>query len=454
MSEKEKNNKPKKSRKIVLSLLLLLLIIISTGGYYGYTQLYLPSKTEYNVKIYGENDKLYDDLTFKKGSYINVLDENEDIIDTIDINEEDNKIVLDHEDNETRILDYWEIEEKVDEKDEFYKRDIIYFNAKPNYKNKEDFVLTFTADEKANIMSDEQKVTYLKVPYKKDTNVEDYYPEVVTSKDFKGDWTINESKINKDTEIKEDTNIEFVTYQDKNDNNIDDFTEEFTIKFETNIDEEVDDKVVGWEETVDLPTLEDKNKIFYEWYSDEEYKKEFTEETKVRSDLTLYAKVKSFDEIVNESVENPIERKDISLQVENKLEERNKPVDEAYRKEIEKAEKEREELKKYNEENNIVTQDIETEIKLHNSNHNKLHLITFLDPSNKFIYSLVAPYGQTIKVINENGNLYKEYSVRNKTSIVLDESKLVKNIDKLEKYHSEYRKINDTVFIKIQPITN
>lgn len=86
--------------------------------------------------------------------------------------------------------------------------------------------------------------------------------------------------------------------------------------------------------------------------------------------------------------------------------------------------------------------------------HNKIYLINFVDTSNNFIYSLVAPYGQTIKVVTDNGNLYQEYGVRHNTTIVLDEKRLLSSENDLEKYHSEYREINDTVFIKIQPITN
>lgn len=452
--DKQQDNKPKKSKKkiVMFSFLAILLVAITVGGYFVYTEYYLPSKTEYAVNVYGENNILYDTLTFKKDSYIQVLDEAGEVVNKVDLKEEMNNVTLEDIDTYNSIFKKWEFEEKLDEKEEFYKRDIIYFNAKPIYEDKNDFTLKFIADEKAVILEEDQEVSYLKKGYKKDTDVSDYFPEIKIAEDFKGNWFIGNTEIDKDTQIDKDSEIEFKTYQDKNNNNIDDFTEEFTINFVTNIEQQVNNKVVGWEETIDLPVLEDKNKVFYEWYSDKELKNKFTEADKITKDMTLYAKIKTFNEVINESVNDPIDRKDIALQVSRMLEERNKPADERYRKEIEEKEREREEIKRYNEENNVFIQDIEVEINLHNTKHNKLHLISFVDPSSEFIYSLVAPYGQTIKVVNENGNLYKEYGVRQNSTIVLDKDILLSKSSELDKYHSEYRKINDTVFIKIQPI--
>lgn len=446
--------KKKKIAKISI-VVAIILILITLGTYLGYQKIYLPSKTEYKVKVFEDNELFLNELTFKEGSYIQVLDQNENAKKKINLNKDNKSITLENVDNiDNLIFDTWEIEKKTKEKDKFYKNDIIYFNAKPIYHEKDDFVLNFLADKKATILSKGQEVTYLKKPYKVDTSIIDYLPEVNTEKDYKGDWVVEDTKIDKDTKIEKDSILKFKTYQDKNDNKIDDFTEEFTVDFITNIEQEVDPKVVKWEETIELPILEDESKIFYEWYVDKEYKREFTEKTKVVDNLTLYAKVKSFKEIINDTIEDPIDRKDIAMQVEQMLEKRNQNVNLVYNQEVEEKEKERKALKEYNEENKVVTQNVEVEINLHNMEHNKIYLINFVDTSNNFIYSLVAPYGQTIKVLTDNGSLYQEYGVRHNTTIVLDEKKLISSENNLEKYHSEYREINDTVFIKIQPITN
>lgn len=442
----------KKKKIVKISILAIFIIIITLGGYLSYEKIYLPSQKEYIVKIHGDNDILLDKLTFKKDSYIQVLDQNKKVQRKIKLNENTKTLILENaKDTDNLLFNGWEFEKKVDKKEEFYKKDIVYFNAKPTYDNKEDFVLKFIADEKAIVLVDEQKVTYLNKPYTSETSINDYLPEVMIEKDYKGDWVIGDTIVDENTIIDKDSILQFKTYQDKNNNSIDDFTEEFTIDFVTNIEQNVDSRVVKWEGKIELPKLEDESKIFYEWYVDEDYKREFTEQTKVTDNLTLYAKVKGFKEIINETIEDPIDRKDIGLQVKKMLEKRNKSVDQAFNKEIENKDKERAELKKYNQENNIVTQDIQVEINLQNLEHNKLHLVNFVDPLNKFIYSLVLPYGQTIKVVNENGNLYQEYAVRQNTTIVLDEKQLVSNTSKLDKYDSEYRQINDSVFVKIQP---
>lgn len=444
-----KYNKNKKRSKIILVSVLVFFLIV--GVYIGYTKYYLPETTEYTTSIYKENNILIDDLDYKEGSYIQVLNENGKVEKKIELNKDSKKIILKNNNSEN-VIDTWIVDKKIDKKEEFYKRNIIYFNIKPIYKDKEDFILTFKADDKAKVLEEKQEAEYIKVPYKKGINIENYLPDIKLDENFKGDWTIDKNKINKDIEIKKDTNLNFITYQDKNNNNVDDFTEEFTIKFETNIEEKVKNKVVKWEDTINLPILKDNEKVFYEWYLDKEFKEEFTEETKITKDLILYAKVKNYVEVINEAVDDPIKREDIVLQLKPKLDQRNKKIDDNYNKEIKKIETEREELKKYNQENNIMEQKIETQINLHNKEHDKIHLVNFVDTSNKFIYSLVAPYGQTIKVINEEGNLYKEYGVRHNTTIRLDENKLLSNGNQLSRYHSEYRKINDTVFIKIQPI--
>lgn len=443
-----------KKKMIKVSLTTILIVIIILGGYFGYQKIYLPSQKENTVEIYGDDNLLVDEVVFKKNSYIQILDENEKTVDKLELSQELEKLTLEKaEDSDQLFFDTWEIEKKVDEEDK------IYFVAKPLYEDKEGVLLTFITDQKSTLVSNEKEIKYVRKLYKEGVSLTDYLPDVVIKENFKnnfkGKWMIKDTdkdqEINEETEIKNDTTLEFKTYQDKNNNEVDDFTEEFTVSFVTNLDEEKEDRKVKWEETIDLQDLKDDKKIFYEWYSDEEFKEKFTENIKITDDITLYAKIRDFEEVINNTINDPIDRKDIALQVQKIIDQRSKEVDLNYNREIEEREKEREELKKHNEENNVIMQDREVEINFHNTDHNKLHLITFLDTSNNFIYSLVAPYGQTIKILNENGNLVKEYGIRQNTTIILDKKILVSNTGEFEKYHSEYRQINDTIFIVIQP---
>lgn len=453
-NKKSKQKKPK-NKKLKISILVILIVIV-IGSILGYFQIYLPMQTEYSLKIYKDNNYLIDEVDFKNNSYIQVLNQEEEVINKINLTTDTEEIKLEKlEDPKDLIFDTWQIEKKVIEYEEFYYRDIVYFEAKPIYKTKEDYTLEFTTDEKAIVTLDEQEIEYIRKSYKKGNNLKDYLPEIKIHKDFDGDWTINNKKIEDNTEITRDTILEFQTYQDKNKNKIDDFTEEFKVTFETNVsDIKVDSRIVKWEETIELPVLKlkDNDKVFYEWYLDKEFKKKFTEKDMITSDITLYAKVKSYNEVINNSVEDPIYRQDIVLQVEEILNKKNKVIEDTYNKEISQIEEEKKKEEEYNKKNNIIVPEKQQVIDLYNVNHSKLYLINFLDTQSNFIYSIVAPYGQTIKILDEKGKPYKEYGVRQNTSIILDEDILLSKTSDLKEYYSEYKQQNETVFITIQPI--
>ena len=441
----------KKKLKISFIFIAVLLLVVA-GSFLVYEHLYLPSREDVTTSIIKDNNVLIDNVTFKEKSTLKVLGANERVVTEIELNSDNDKITLEDLPKEKELLTTWEIEKVTKKYDEFYKFDETHFVAKPVYVSSENYVLNFVTDEMGKIFENDKEAAYIKVPYKSDTPLIDYLPEVTTVEDFKGDWFIGDTIVDETTTITEDTTLEFRTYQDKNDNNIDDYTEEFTVSFETNLGQEIPDKTVGWEETIELPELKNAEKVFYDWYLDSDFNELFTEETKVTSDITLHAKNLSINEVVDTSVNQPIKRKDLAIQVENNLDTINKAVDVRYNEEVAKVKAQKEKEEKYNQENNIVPEQRETVTYIHNEGHNKLYIISFVNPSNEYIYSVVAPYGQTIKVTNEKGELRKEYSVRQHTTIVLDENNLVSKGNELDFYHSEYRQVNDTVFIKIQPL--
>src|SRR5699024_6767013 len=130
--------------------------------------------------------------------------------------------------------------------------------------------------------------------------ISEVLPTIEVKEDYNGDWTLNDNVIENDTEITEDSEISFQSYQDINNNNLDDLTESFTIEFETNAEQNIEAvENISWEETVDLPIVEDDNLIFFDWYTEPELENVFTSETKVQNDLTLYADMKNLNEVVN-----------------------------------------------------------------------------------------------------------------------------------------------------------
>lgn len=446
-------------KKIVrIFLLIVSLILVIVGGYLGYKKIYLPSQTEYTAEIYSENGVYLEDITFKKGSYLQVLNNEGKIENEIDLTKDVDKIELENaEDTDNLMFSSWEITEEVQENDRFYQPTILYYQAQPIYQEQKDHILTFTVDEKATLLSDNEKeVRYIRKAYAGKDNIMDYLPEIQIDKNFNGDWVnkLSNDIITKDTEVTSDLSIEFTTYQDKNNNNIDDFTEEFTITFVNDLNQEIEDKIVKWEETLGLPVITDDNYVFYDWYIDDEFEIKFTENTKVTDNLTLHAKIKKINEVINESVNTPIYREEIAIKIGEHLNKQNKSIDENYNAEIIKIEEETKALKEYNKENNIVEENLDKVIELHNLNHNKLYLINFIDPTGNYLFSFVAPYGQTLKIFTESGELFEEYGIRNSATIILNEQDLLNSSDELDMYHTEYREINERVFIKLQPIGN
>lgn len=463
MSEAEEiSSKPRRKKKItIVAFLLIILLLLSFGVYYFYKNIYKPANTDYIVRIEAQNEAVIGEVPFNKYDYIEVKDVNQETVDRIELTEETDELTLsDPTDYDNLIFDEWQLTEGSENRSISIlnlfdiNKDVKVYEATPVYEEANDYVLTFRADENAQIISNDNEVNYLREPYKLNQSINEILPNVEVEEGYSGKWTVNNTVIDNETEITEDSEVIYQSYQDLNNNDIDDFTETFTVQFETNAEQNIDPiENIGWENTIDLPVVQDDNLVFFDWYTEPELENKFTSETKVQNDLTLYADVRNLNEVVNTSVETPITRKDIAVQVEKLLKDRNEEVDKAYQNLLEKEEQEREEVRRYNEENNVIEQQLPTTYQLNNTDRNKLHLINFLDPSNNFLFSFVAPYGQTIKITDEVGRLVKEYAVRQQTHIVLDENEIISNGSELDKYHTEYKQINDMVFIKVQPIT-
>lgn len=463
MSEKveEATPKSKSKKRIILIILLLVVMLLSTFGiYYAYQNVYKPMNTNYSADVKAQNEAVIAGIDFSKYDYVEVQNINEEPVEKIDLSEETKELTLpDPEDVENSIFVDWSLSERTENR-EIKILDLVGFNtevtvyeATPIYEEAGDYVLTFRTDENAHLLEDEQIISYTRAPYQSNQPINEVFPNIELNEGYNGDWTVNDKVIDKNTEITEDSEVVFKSYQDLNENNTDDFTETFTINFETNAEQSIDPiENVGWEETIDLPVVEDNNLIFYDWYTDSELKNIFTEETKVQNDLTLYADVKSLNEVMNESVMKPITRKDVAVQVEELLSNRNAEVDKSYQQLLDQEEKQREEVRQYNLENNIMEPQKPVTYQLNDTDKDKLHLINFLDPSNNFLFAFVAPYGQSIKITDEAGRLVKEYAVRQQTHIVLDEQEIISSDMELDEYHTEYKQVNETVFIKIQPI--
>lgn len=503
MIERDCGGKMNKQRAAIVTIGLVLLISIVGMGWYQYW--YIPSTKKWEVSILDAQGNPIKKIEAQKTTLVEILDEQGKVKSSIEIGEDETQTQLPLPSTNPKLLfQHWEIE-FVDRKKE--TKTSVY-HAIPKYIDAKDYLLTVQSDEHAKLIDAQGKDAEGKIiPYQKNTEVYSYLPKVVVDADYKGNWFYHqkdgteikisisgekdektevkqnssstetkseetknkEPKKSKDSASKEkspkekedkeskkintadqNTTVTFRTYQDKNNNNKDDFSETFTVKFHTDLKEvQYKDKTVKWEETLHLPILKDKQRVFFGWCKDPQYTQPFTEEDKVRENLNLYAEFRSIEEVMNRSVEKPILRQDVSLQVLKILEKNNKQVDLAYNKAIRQEEMARKKKEEENKKKNIIEPPKKTVIELHNVNWEKLYLITFIDEFNQYRFSFVSPYGRAIKIYDKNDTLLKEYAVRQNTTITLNSKEFGKQY--IQEFLSEYYRFNDSIYIKISP---
>lgn len=305
--ENNKDEKSSKKRSIFIVSLIVVLLLLSFGAYYFYQKIYVPMNEDYVVSLEAQNEKFIDEITFSKYDYIEIKDINNETVETIELTKDLNELtLLDPIDYEDEIFNEWLLSERNDTREISIfnlfeiSTDITVYEVTPAYQEASDFVLTFRTDENAKLIDDEQEVTYVRIPYQAEQPISEVLPTIEVKEDYNGDWTLNDNVIENDTETTEDSEIIFQSYQDINNNNLDDLAESFTIEFETNTEQNIEAvENISWEETVDLPIVEDDNLIFFDWYTEPELENVFTSETKVQNDLTLYADMKNLNEVVN-----------------------------------------------------------------------------------------------------------------------------------------------------------
>lgn len=78
-------------------------------------------------------------------------------------------------------------------------------------------------------------------------------------------------------------------------------------------------------------------------------------------------------------------------------------------------------------------------------------MVKFFDKDGSFLFSIILPYGKTVKVYDENENERGEYAVRHDTSITLDTKDLVNENSILLGFDSREVRINSTQITEVFP---
>lgn len=422
------------------------------------------------VKIIFDNKVLYHEQVPTK-TMIQVLNDSGDVL-TSEVLSGDMELELDNPKlGKGQMLSYWLIEKKD-------SKLLIH----PILTDEKDLTVKFLSTEGGQLLQNNAQTKEIVKSVNKGTNLKEILPEVNPKKYYNFAGWFKAVTTNNKKEVGEKVNVEDMKitdstgeyyakfYPDFNENNIDDSTEEITVKFVTNSDQKFKDITTHVGKQIQLPALKKKESVFMGWYTDEEFKNKFTNDILTDSQ-TLYAKWEKAEKVIEESQNKPITDKDISDQIERILKERlqgygttttpssnvnaarttpsnntaSNPSNSNAGTIVETS------PPTYEGNTSTGTSFKETKYVFANDKIGEEFMVKFFDKDGSFLFSIILPYGKTVKVYDQNENERGEYSVRHDTSITLDTKDLVNENSILLGFDSREVRINSTQITEVFP---
>ncbi|HFI0549468.1 TPA: hypothetical protein ACGOX3_001802 [Streptococcus suis] len=402
------------------------------------------------------------------GQIVQIVNFQDEILTSEELTTNLDLTVPDLEIPEGKILSYWALESIEGG-----------VRLKPILVEAQQGTLQFNVSGEGYLVKDNAKVKDLAITFTKGEPLEKYLPEIAPAENMKlSGWFINEKKVNpKKHTLEEGTSVVAKFYKDVNNNEIDDSTESATVKFVTNSDIKIADLGMFVGNYVELPILKQDNKIFMGWFSDENLSNKFDNNKPITKDITLFAKWEEAEKLINDSQNQKITDPLISKQLEeilnnvNKLNAIVKDKNETIRPNVPSANSgttTTTQKPSASVSQNTVTPQAETvpqvltpevpekekEIKYVFSNPNvgKKHMLKFQDENEEVLFTMMTPYGQTVRIYNTDNQKIKEYGVRQNTTILLD-SKVTYLTDSAKiDYYAKDTIVNDRVLMDIMPI--
>lgn len=278
------------------------------------------------------------------------------------------------------------------------------------------------------------------------TPLESIYPEVKPDDHYKFKEWKNASSSSEDGVIVGNMVREYraVFYPDFNDNNIDDTTEKIKVNFEPNNDQKINPIEITVGKMVEVPEVKKADSIFLGWFTDKEMNNQFEPDSPITKDTTLYAKWDNIDSILSNKNVLVIREKDVSNDIEKKL-------NEQYEKTVSEKEKSIEESKKKANETS-ANGFVEVKQVFENLNASSSYVIKYQNEKGEYLFSLVLPYGKTIETYNDNDFKVSENSVRQTSTMNLDSDKYLTNQSDLDYYEVKTVQENAREIVKIFPV--
>lgn len=511
-----------KSKRVLVSSVLSFSLI---GNTIVLATVNNPTQTQENenvarnyLKVSYEGKVIFHELIPPK-TMIQVLNEKNDVVESTVLTSDKEMNLEKPKVSNGKMLSYWSIEMKDGK-----------LLIKPVLTKKEEFLVKFyVKDVGGNLVENHAQIKEVVKSVTKDTKLKDVLPDINSSTNYKftgwfetvdkGDRKKAEEKL-QDIDNKKitDSNGEYYAkfFSDFNNNGIDDKTEEITVNFVTNIEEQIESVKLNVGQKIKVPKLSNKDKIFIGWYTNPELTNKFSNDN-LKDSITLYAKWENAEKVITESEKKPITDKDVSDQVEKILNERFKELKESQTNTEKPNETTTEVLNKEatgttekpkdnnNDNKGAATNSnqksdtnntkdntkpnnsnanpstsnpwggsIQNDTKLKEnvvSNSNKMtayterkyvfknknvgekYMVKFLDESGTFISSLTLPYGRTIKILDENDHSHEEYAVRQDTTINLDTERYVNKGSTFLGLDTRTVQVNATEITEIYPTT-
>lgn len=452
----------KKSKIVVLSSALAFSLTSGTTSFVALAANDIQSSVKENitqnyVKVNYE-DKVLLHEQVPSGTMIQVLNADSEVIESqvlksdIELELEPPKNI-----NKGKMLSYWSIE-RVKEK----------LTIEPILVDAKDVLVNFYTTEGGELLENNSQIKEISKSVNKGTNLKSIMPEVnpINGYKFAGWFKVLDGKEEKLKELDDikvmdlDSKYSAKFYPDLNGNGIDDRTEGITVKFITNSSTEIPNVKTTVGNQIKLPKLEKKDSVFLGWYTDQELKNQFKENI-VNESVTLYAKWGNVEKVIKESETKPVTDKDISDQIETILNKRLKElntttnVSSSSNKAVQTPSKETNTSKEPSNEQTVPVQNStfkEVEHVFNNKNYGQRFMVKFLNEDESFLFSIVLPYGKTIKIYDENEMIRGEYAVRQDTTITLNSTEYINEGSRLLEYETQEVKMNSALITEIYPV--
>lgn len=419
------------------------------------------------------NDKVIYHSKVNEGKYIQVLNGEKEIIESVLLKNDLEMELVQPTIPEGYIFSYWNTQD-----------DNTHFKINPVFIEEKDVTIQFIAQNGGNLVHNNSQLKELTNTYKQNTLLKDVLPEINPNENykFKG-WFIAENdkeleKLNVTDTLKINDTKNYLAqfYQDINNNNLDDTTEKITLSFATNNGQQINDIHLHVGQPFTLPKLNAKpNYVFIGWYLDTSYKTKYSSEDNLTTNTTLYAKWEEANEVINK----PITDENISEQVESLLNGRLDRLEAAIQNtgentnststnpsiqpsnvpasnnnilpQSETVTTPTTATTPQNQSSNEVLTYTEPKYLFTNSNVGESYMVRFYDETENFLFSLVLPYGRTIKLLDQSENLVKEYTVRQSTIIKLNTNDYIFGEELLE-FDSRTIKENSSDITEVFPV--